>query len=523
MYNVSNKPSLIVNAMSNWITLVINVLIGFLLTPYIIRHIDKAGYGVWTLVGSVIGYFGVMRMGIGASLMRYIPYYIGKNEIDSAIGTFSTGAAYFFGVALIILGVSYFGAEEIAAFFNAGDEFVTLIKIFGVATSIGCISILLDAVLRSRERFVHANCIQISAAVLRGGGIFGVLHAGYGLIGMGMVVVFRQIFVLFCSFLVLARTCPEIKFSIRCIRFRYFGELFWFGTASLLTTLGFLLKFDADKIIVGHFMDMESVGIYSVATILMLYYRNFIGAGSRVLRPRFAYLDGRDSSTDNIRLFLLGTKANAWLASLGVAIVVLVGPSFIRLWVGHGFEQAYVLLLILACGHLFDQSQTVSVALLGGHGKQGVLAYFMIAEGFAAVVLAIILLQFLGLRGVALGFVLAPLISQVLIRPTYVCRHIGIRLAEYYRSGVVQSWFMAAVPLLYMVFFPKKRDLFISWWSLIRATLVLVLIYISLSYFIFLNSNERKTVTKKIQEYISKSYRIFSRRSFSEAAHKDNG
>ena len=62
------NPSLKVNALSNWVSLGVNVIIGFVLTPFIIRSLGKTGYGIWTLVCSFVGYYGLLNLGVGSAI-----------------------------------------------------------------------------------------------------------------------------------------------------------------------------------------------------------------------------------------------------------------------------------------------------------------------------------------------------------------------------------------------------------------------------------------------------------------------
>ncbi|MDH3360559.1 MAG: hypothetical protein OEL55_06775, partial [Desulfobulbaceae bacterium] len=64
------KPSLKINAASNWIAMVIQILIGFFLTPFVISHLGQSGYGIWVLIGSFIGYYGLLNLGVGAAVTR---------------------------------------------------------------------------------------------------------------------------------------------------------------------------------------------------------------------------------------------------------------------------------------------------------------------------------------------------------------------------------------------------------------------------------------------------------------------
>ena len=52
------------NIFSNWTGYLITILVGFFLAPFVLHHLGNTGYGVWTLVLSLTGYFGLLDLGI---------------------------------------------------------------------------------------------------------------------------------------------------------------------------------------------------------------------------------------------------------------------------------------------------------------------------------------------------------------------------------------------------------------------------------------------------------------------------
>jgi O-antigen/teichoic acid export membrane protein len=491
---------LVVNAFSNWVTLCANVFIGFLLTPYIIRHIGKNGYGIWTLIISFVGYFGLLKLGVGSAIMRYIPLYDGHNDSTKVNGAFSTAVTIYSAVAFIILAVSVFASDFITKFFEGDEKFRGLLMLVGVSAAIECPAGVLDAAIRSRERYFAANILELVIAIVRSVALVGVLYYGYGLLGMGWVTVAMAFIGLLFNIFLLMRICPDIRFSAGSVRVSHLWALLSFGIMAMLTSLGFMLRFQTDRIVIGKFMGMEALGIYAIAASLMLYYRNGIGATTRVFAPRFAYLDGKGNRSETVSLFTKSTKAAAVVAGAIAVMLLVVGPTFIRLWVGLGFESIYPVLLILTIAHLFDQSQTTSISLLAGSGKQGMLAIFAIVEGVVSVILSVILVQKYGLIGIGIGIAVPMIVIQAFVRPLYVCRFLRIKILQYYKGCLLKPW--AVVIFLFVVFRLTHIEKYLStWFSFVPFGVALGLLYLLISYQFILNQTEQCAVIKKIGSF----------------------
>ena len=61
-------------ALISYIALFINIVIGLVYSPWVIRSIGKADYGLYTLALSIISLF-VFDFGLGSAVTRFIAKY----------------------------------------------------------------------------------------------------------------------------------------------------------------------------------------------------------------------------------------------------------------------------------------------------------------------------------------------------------------------------------------------------------------------------------------------------------------
>jgi O-antigen/teichoic acid export membrane protein len=490
------KPSIFRNAISNGICFFVNGLIVFFLTPYVISSIGKEGYGVWTLICSIISYFSLLQLGVGTGIVRYIPFYEGQKAYSHMNGIFSTALAFYIVVGLIVLFISFLGAPTLSFIFGKGHEFQNLFRLVGIATALQCPVAVLDAAFRSKEKFVQANYLTIILAIVRAIGFIITLSAGYGIAGMGWTLLFQSLFSCFLYWIVLIKVCPELKISLAEIKFSYLSALLNIGVMALVMSFGFMLRFNSDRIIIGKYINIETVGIYGIVAALLMYYRDAVGAVSRVLMPRFGFLDGQKDTKSIERLFLDGTKIVAIIAVGAAGMLFSLGPSFIQLWVGTGFERAYSVLFVLAVAQMIDQSQTTSISLLAGSGKQGALAVFALSEGIVGVVLAIFLRNY-GLIGVSLGFAIPMIITQLFIRPIYVCRFIKIGFTYYFKTCLLGIWGCGI--LIFLPVSLTHPEIYINRWSyFIVSVMLLCILYVFAVTLLVCTKVERVTIFSKL-------------------------
>lgn len=489
--------SLVINAISNWGPLGVNLIIGFLLTPFLIAHLKWENYGIWVLVGSFLGYYGLLRLGVGAGIMRYFPFHIGRDDLKSASQVINTGLAIFLLVGSVIFGLSMLAAEPLARFYNAGLEFAALVRMLGLAAAIECPMRIFDATIRAREKWVIANCVTILTAILRALGLAGCVYLGYGIVEMGYVILAVTIFALILMGYVFIKVCPMVHIAPTMVKLSHARALISFGLLSTVVVLAWSLTLQGHSLIIGKLISLEAVTIYAPAVLIMTNARAAIVNPNQVLWPRFAYLDGENSQKEVVSLFRRATHYNTIFASGIILLVIVAGPAFIRLWLGDGFEAVYPALKILALGYLIETSLTAGAFLLGGTGRQGKNALFAATEGVLGIGLSVYLGWKMGLAGIALGFTISVCLVRGLVCPWYICRLLNINYLRYYLSNLARPWMIATVLVaggnwLGVVNFVN------NWPSLFLVSGLIMLAYGAAVYMTAIGSEEKRRIKDRI-------------------------
>ena len=74
---------LLTGAVSRVSNTALGILIAFLMTPFIIRHLGDDAYGLWLLVAAITGFYGVLDFGLSVATQRAIAQALASGDVES--------------------------------------------------------------------------------------------------------------------------------------------------------------------------------------------------------------------------------------------------------------------------------------------------------------------------------------------------------------------------------------------------------------------------------------------------------
>ena len=66
----------------NYVSIMLNMVVGLVYTPYMLRMLGQSEYGLYSLAASIIAYLTVLDLGFGNAIVRYTAKFEaeGKNR-----------------------------------------------------------------------------------------------------------------------------------------------------------------------------------------------------------------------------------------------------------------------------------------------------------------------------------------------------------------------------------------------------------------------------------------------------------
>src|SRR5438093_1103356 len=119
-----------------------------------------------------------------------------------------------------------------------------------------------------------------------------------------------------------------------------------FGYESLRTLFD-----NADLLLLGILAGPAAVAVFSVGVTLASFVSKGLQPISGVLFPMASEMEALGQRSGSARLLEVGTRVNLALALPLVTILLVDGPTLLRLWVGEGFAQSYPVLAAFALAY----------------------------------------------------------------------------------------------------------------------------------------------------------------------------
>src|SRR5882757_6276142 len=118
------KGQIIKNISSSWFSLGINIVTGIFLSPFILHHLGDTAFGVWVLIFSVAGYYGLFDLGIRSSVVRYVSKFTATGESDKLNRLVNTSLWSYTLIGAVAMLITFVASSYVGSIFRIPPEFL---------------------------------------------------------------------------------------------------------------------------------------------------------------------------------------------------------------------------------------------------------------------------------------------------------------------------------------------------------------------------------------------------------------
>ena len=492
----------------SYVMMIFEVLSTLLLTPFIIRTLGQAEYGVYKLSASVVAYLLLLDLGVGNAITRYIAKFRASGEKEQSQKFLGVATIYYTVIALVALiaGVvliavfpKAFAKGLTASEIKLGQEllFITMIN---AAVTLGTAAY--NNVIIAYERFTVSKGVPIIQIIVRMALTVVMLKGGFGSVGIVMVnllmtVVCRGFFIIYVLFRLKLR--PKFK----GIDISFVKEIILYSSMILIQMIATQLNATVDQILIGSLVASSAaiLAVYSVGTQVTQYFQSMGTAFTGVLMPGIVKMveSGVDSKTltdemiriGRIILIVLGLIWGGFLAC---------GQQFITLWAGADNSNAYFVAVILMTAYMFILTESIGTQILWAmnqHKEQAILKGIIVLLN---ILLTVVLIKWQPLIGATIGTFISLVFGDVVVMNVIFRKKLKMNLGYYYKGltkGILPCIAVATAVGFVARHFLKNG----GWISLLLEVAIICLVYAVCILTFGMNTYEKNMVLSVLRKF----------------------
>lgn len=423
------------NVGSSWFSLGINILVGIFLSPFILHRLGDTAYGIWVLIFSVTGYYGLFDLGIRSSVIRYVSTYTATNDLGGLARLINTSLATYTAIGAVAMAVTLFCSLYVEHLFRIPQEFLSTARVLfllvGAAVSIGFPTGVFGGILEGLQRFYYVNLTNLVSTLLRAGLIVLALAHGYGLIAIAFITVILPIIGSIVRAVIVFRILP-VRLGWQYVDRGSFREIANYSAVSFILMIAYKLRFKTDEIVIGTMLSVTAITYFSIGDRLLDYAAEVVSSLAQIFVPMSGQSDARGDMDHLRKILVAGNRTCALIIFPMTAILVILGKSVIEAWVGARYISAsYPVLLTLVFPITTSLAQAASPRILYGMARHQSLAWVTLMESIANLILSIVLIGPFGIVGDAAGTAIPLLCTNLYFLPRHLCRLLGIRVRTF--------------------------------------------------------------------------------------------
>jgi O-antigen/teichoic acid export membrane protein len=485
------------NTMVNYVGQGFLLVLTFVTAPYTVHHLGPELFGIVALVQVIAGFAGLLNLGIGRALTKYVSELYWKGDFQAINQLFQTAWATCMMAGIIGLVILIAPSGTIGrVFFRGGPEvnavvgFAIYVAAFGLFTSM-----LLEAVSAmpaALQRFGICNAINVLAGTVRGVGPVVVLACGYSIRAVLTVILASNILAVVAFAIASRRLIPGLNL-LPSFSWPAFRKLFSFSLPLLLSALFALIVTRVDRFILAYYMPLAAVTFYTLPYSISEKAAMGVANITTVVFPFTSELHSMGAHDKVHELYLRSTKIMT-LVTLPITAILLVLPGpILRFWLGPEYAtQGAVALALLGAATFLNAVSAVPTVTSLGVGEAWMPAAFAFASSVINLVANLLLIPRYGINGAAL----ASLLPQMLVLPPFVytvTRMIKFSLWELFSHGLLRPLMCASVQIAILFAFRRYVSSLLTLGVLCLASLC---VYGVLSFFGAITLEERSALLR---------------------------
>lgn len=410
---------LVKNSIFNAARALIAVPLALFLVPFTLKHLGKSEYGIWSLVSVVSSYTQLSDFGITESLIKFIAEFKARGDVERLNQAVNTALVAYCVISIVFCSLFLFSLPFIVdTVLDIPSEFrEESLRVFSIAILLffmNLVTSVFGSLLQGFQRMEYSNGIAISSLILTAIGTVLVLNNGYGLTGLICVNAAITPLVIAANIMTARRLFPALQLDpLRYFSRQAFGTIAGFSWKVQISNITQLLVFQVDRVLLSHFLGLETVSLYDIANQIALQTKNIIAF---VFNPMAPAASALHAEAENEKLSGLYARSFKYMSAVAIPLSLLVialAHPFIRTWMGTGFDISAFTLQFLMAAYMINLLTGPGLFIVTGINKPHISMWSSVLAGTMNITLCYLFIRWIGYYGIMISIFITMLISGI--------------------------------------------------------------------------------------------------------------
>lgn len=417
----------------SYIYTILNTVIGFFMSAFVLRMLGKTDYGVYQTMTSFLTYLTLFEFGTGTIMTRNISLCkkddSDSDELKKNISTVWTTTCILSSFICIGVFIFYLLIGTIYHKSLTPEQIETgkiIFLISAVKLVFNFLVQTLNGVVLGFERYSLGSVVSLAYLIARSIIVVALLLVSHSAI----VLVTIDTVLTICSFIFTIFYCMiklKVKFTFKYFNTGIFRQILPLALAMFLQTIVNMANNNVDKFVIGIAMSPEAVSVYSVAMYIFSTFSALTTMPISMYMPQVAkdMRNGKEGS-ELTKTLVQPCRLVVIVGGLVLFGFIAVGRPFISIVYGTDYLDAWIIAIMIMIPMFINMSNGIIVNILDVLRKRHVRSLCLGVTAVGNILLTIWWIKYWGMFGAAAATAVFTIIGQIILMNIYYKKAIHI-------------------------------------------------------------------------------------------------
>lgn len=401
------------NISYSFVGFVVPIAFSIFITPVIVHRLGVAEYGVLILTNAIMGFLGLLDLGLTAGVVKYISEYHALGQMDKLRRMLKAANLLYWLIGFVNLAVFLILGKFFLWVFHisgVGQQHIQIVFLLaGLTSFLTAINSIYTSIPPALQRYDIVNKINLSQLAVYNLGALILALSGFQLKAILAINLLTVLGMTLAYKIFSQKLLPFLR-----LRFAWdkaeLKKLYSFGIFSAMANISMSAVNQFDRLLIPIFLGPVQLSYYSLPGNVAQKTTTVVGSLGGTFFPMANTLAARGEVQRLGEIFRKIIRNLSVLAAATTASIMLFGEKILRFWLGEEFAvNGAKVLVILAVTYFLLSLFGIIYNFLMGLSRQKAVAAWSFVMAVMNLVLLFFLLPKFGIIGVAWAYLFSVL------------------------------------------------------------------------------------------------------------------